>query len=975
MSSASAQAKQKRGYALGKLTRVRRRAQLMINADGSKTELLGILSELDEAFSNLQLINDQYIDTLENTEAVKEAQSYIMEAETQFQEIISLIELQLRERKEEREMMAAVSQCSSSRTQMSESKRTELVLKMKELHIEQLKRRHEREKKEEELKRANELENARDSKKAAELEAKLTLAAESQFNWERRNDFVGEESVGEAEELNGPQETVRSLSASRLSSPACTSYKAYNITPAVAEVACPGNGSAGVDSGFLGNLPRLELTKFSGEPGEWPRWFALFQTLVDNQASLSETEKMAHLQGSVIGPAQKTIAGMFYDGRLYHAALAALKDRYGRQEDIVHSNMSAVFSCPPPTYLDPESMDRFHAAVHSAVSVLKNLGYEGDLLSTENLRNVVKKLPPELKRGWGQYVLDMDPVRPSLIHLDDWLRRQVRVAMNYASVLPEEMRSGRAPRSQVAKPRQEFVRRTAFSTEVENYGDGCKLCGGQHRLESCPPFLEKDVNERVEFVMTSGKCFYCLKGGHKARNCKIAKQCGIGNCRMRHHQLLHGSRRVGRFPPTEASPVDQDGASSNARTRIIAAASKEDLDTTLLQVVRVMILGKQGRSRTVNALLDPGAQTSLCCEEVLRHLKISGEERKLQLLTVRGCGAAQHSQRVTLTLLPTNELCPKPILVPEVFSVPELHVKVPCLERYMQNWSHIQGLDITGYDGQKVELLLGANIIEAVLQQEVRVGKPGEPVAVKTAFGWALAGTLQEFVPERVKQVMFVHRTASAGVPDFLQEWWSTESFGTKHESQFPTSAEDRRAMKIFEETTRQVENRYEVGLLWKTDDVKMPDNYEAALRRLTATEKSISKDPEKASVYEDVLMGYVTKGHARKLTREEARTRTSKTWFLPHHGVSNPNKKKLRVVFDAAAPFQGTSLNDHLLTGPDLLQSLVGILLRFREERVAIMADITEMFHQVGVRPEDQPALTFLWRNCDPLGRLTIIG
>ena len=305
MSSASAQAKQKRGYALGKLTRVRRRAQLMINADGSKTQLLGVLPELDEAFLNLQLINDQYINTLENTEAVKEAENYITEAETQYQEIMSLIELRLKERKDEQEMMAAVSQCSSLKSQMSESKRTEIVLKVKELNIEQLKRRHEREKKEEELKRANELENARDSKEVAALEAKLTLAAESQFNWERRNDFVGEESVGEAEELKRPQETVRSLSASIPPSSACTSYKSYNITPAVAEVACPGNGSAGVDNGLLRNLPRLELTKFSGEPGEWPRWFALFQTLVGNQASLSETEKNGSSSGFHYWPCSK----------------------------------------------------------------------------------------------------------------------------------------------------------------------------------------------------------------------------------------------------------------------------------------------------------------------------------------------------------------------------------------------------------------------------------------------------------------------------------------------------------------------------------------------------------------------------------------------------------------------------------------------------------------------------------------------
>ena len=29
-------------------------------------------------------------------------------------------------------------------------------------------------------------------------------------------------------------------------------------------------------------------------------------------------------------------------------------------------------------------------------------------------------------------------------------------------------------------------------------------------------------------------------------------------------------------------------------------------------------------------------------------------------------------------------------------------------------------------------------------------------------------------------------------------------------------------------------------------------------------------------------------------------------------------------------------------------------------------MADITEMFHQVIVRTDNQPALTFLWRNCN---------
>lgn len=68
----------------------------------------------------------------------------------------------------------------------------------------------------------------------------------------------------------------------------------------------------------------------------------------------------------------------------------------------------------------------------------------------------------------------------------------------------------------------------------------------------------------------------------------------------------------------------------------------------------------------------------------------------------------------------------------------------------------------------------------------------------------------------------------------------------------------------------------------------------------------------------------------------------------------------------DAAAKHDGVSLNDKLHTGPDLLNSLVGVLLRFREQRVGLAADIEAMFHQVQIIEEDQPAMRFLWRNTE---------
>ena len=55
-------------------------------------------------------------------------------------------------------------------------------------------------------------------------------------------------------------------------------------------------------------------------------------------------------------------------------------------------------------------------------------------------------------------------------------------------------------------------------------------------------------------------------------------------------------------------------------------------------------------------------------------------------------------------------------------------------------------------------ILLGANVLEAILQHDVRRGRPGQPVAILTAFGWTLAGSVKSIVkPERL-HVMHVYR-------------------------------------------------------------------------------------------------------------------------------------------------------------------------------------------------------------------------
>ena len=70
----------------------------------------------------------------------------------------------------------------------------------------------------------------------------------------------------------------------------------------------------------------------------------------------------------------------------------------------------------------------------------------------------------------------------------------------------------------------------------------------------------------------------------------------------------------------------------------------------------------------------------------------------------------------------------------------------------------------------------------------------------------------------------------------------------------------------------------------------------------------------------------------------------------------------QVRVVFDCSALYNNESLNKNLLQGPDQLNSLIGVLTRFRKEDVALTCDIEQMFHSFHVTPSCRDFLRFLW-------------
>ena len=99
-------------------------------------------------------------------------------------------------------------------------------------------------------------------------------------------------------------------------------------------------------------------------------------------------------------------------------------ERFGREEDIVQANLSAVFDSPPIKDLDPIALGKLHATIHCAVTVLSNMGFEADLNSIENLRRTVLKLPIALMQAWSDIIIETGLKRPGLKEFDLWLEKK-----------------------------------------------------------------------------------------------------------------------------------------------------------------------------------------------------------------------------------------------------------------------------------------------------------------------------------------------------------------------------------------------------------------------------------------------------------------------------------------------------------------------------------------------------------------------
>ena len=154
----------------------------------------------------------------------------------------------------------------------------------------------------------------------------------------------------------------------------------------------------------------------------------------------------------------------------------------------------------------------------------------------------------------------------------------------------------------------------------------------------------------------------------------------------------------------------------------------------------------------------------------------------------------------------------------------------------------------------------------------------------------------------------------------------------TENDDKPGMSFEDRKFVEIMEKNLDKNDaGNWTAPLPFRREVKTLPKSRGEAYKRLRSTRKSLDRKPLMKQHYFAFMKNLFGKGQAKPVPSQDL-TSSKPCWYLPHFGIYHPQKPhKIRVVFDSAAESGGVSLNKLLFSGPDLANSLLGVLLRFR--------------------------------------------
>ena len=497
-------------------------------------------------------------------------------------------------------------------------------------------------------------------------------------------------------------------------------------------------------------------------------------------------------------------------------------------------------------------------------------------------------------------------------------------------------REGRTNQVSVEKRTNELERtQSSYNRHTREKKLTCYRCGGEHILVICPEFKKDPVKTRKYLIKNQNLCEICLKGKHPTEECRTQRSCPVDGCKTLHHELLHEEDSKAKFSVYHTKGLEQGG---------------------FLNIIAVKTETKDRKKQMqLNVLLDGGSDVTLLRETLVKSLGLNGVSEEITVATATGGKKTIPSMKVQLEQI-NNEGEKFPVTA---WTVPKVCDPIPKNDwgDGKLKWTHLEDLPLQS-SGGRIDLLQGTDHIDLIVAREARICQEFELCAARTRLGWMVNGRKG---PSRMKHCFLTsEETEEKQIDQMLSQFFATENFEAERKEKFLTR-DEKTAVHLVKSKTKKLEIGYEIGLPWKEGEPNLENNRTMAEARIRSLFQRFANEPDLERDYENAIQKYITQGHASRVVDETE----GSTFYLPHHGVykNTPGTKKLRVVFNAAAPFNGKCLNDTLYVGPAWLNQLPQVIIKFRERKIAFTADIEAMFSRIRLTPEDARYHRFLWR------------
>ncbi len=572
--------------------------------------------------------------------------------------------------------------------------------------------------------------------------------------------------------------------------------------------------------------------------------------------------------------------------------------------------------------------------VRRCYNTLKEVGLPSDMDNSHMLSVIEQKMCVDDRKVWSRD-LQKDNKQASLKGLIDWMSMEMKSRMRATAPVRTTSNGGRL-----------VNHLTGWDPKQDGGRNKCWFCkSATHWPDQCEKIASLKPSNRLNVAKENHVCFSCLKRAgrdHKMSNCNRRRQCSEiedgKQCTAFHHPLLHQSKKA-----------------------TVGVALTNENQEAVLPIISANICGPNRMFKRGNVLLDSGAQISLVKQETAESLGLKGKDVSI---TITKVGGVDENVKTKVYKVPVTSLDSR-----KTYSVTA--VGIPCISDDVIDIKTDKILDTFGLKRSQIhrgkgslDMLIG---IDHAFMHTGETRQSGCLVARNTPLGWVIFGS----PPGEVSGAHKVYHVKFA-MPVDLADFWTTESMGVQVKSCLcepdKLSQVEQQEKIIIENSCEKVGNKWLVPYPWKKDPKQLPDNRSQAVKRLEATERRLIKNPELAAAYDKQMTEMNTANYSRKLSEEELNSYEGPVHYVSHHGVLRPEKAStpLRIVFNSSAVYQGHCLNDYWLKGPDLLNSLFGVILRFRENEVAVSGDISKMYHQVLIPQRDQQVHRFLWRNLD---------